>query len=54
MSPMAWHSGPIPSLEKSIEEKDWFKGVVLSATWLERYGYLRLKDFFCFKKHKSR
>ena len=52
MSPMAWHTGPIPSLEKTIEEKDWFKGIVLSATWLERYGYQKLKEYFTSKEIK--
>ena len=45
MSPMAWHTGPIPSLEKAIEQKDWFKGIVLSVTWLERFGYQKLNEY---------
>ena len=50
---MAWHRGPIPSLENAIEEKDWFKGLVLSVTWLERFGYLKLKKCFALKEIKS-
>ena len=42
--------GPIRSLEETIREKDWFKGIVLSATHLERQGILKLKDHFKFKK----
>lgn len=52
MTPIAWHTGPIPSLENTIKEKDWFKGIVLSATMLERYGCLMLKEQFASKQTK--
>lgn len=38
--------GPGPSLVKAIKEsktEGWFKGVILSAVYLEHYGYLKLR-----------
>lgn len=43
---MAWDRGPIPIIERVIDDRDWFKAVVFSAIQLERYGYLAIKEYF--------
>jgi len=46
MARMAWYdTSQISILETAIEESDWFTAVVLSATQLERHGYLATKDY---------
>ena len=37
---------PITTLEKTIKNKDYFKGLVLSATYFEHFGLMRLKERF--------
>ena len=37
---------PITTLEKSIANNEWFKGIVLSATYFEHFGLMRLKERF--------
>lgn len=37
---------PIYTLKETIKDEDWFKGIVLSATYLERYGILKLKEHY--------
>lgn len=36
----------IAILKRAIEDEDWFTAVVLSATQLERHGYLEIKAYF--------
>ena len=49
MTPVVWNHGPIPMLEEAHNEakntKNWFKAVVYSAIYLEKYGYLSIKDY---------
>ena len=33
-------------LRKTLEEKRWFEGVVLSTTYFEHYGFEKLKNHF--------
>jgi hypothetical protein len=35
---------PIRALEETIKHKEWFKGVVLSATYFEHFGLEKLKE----------
>ena len=43
---MAWYdTAQISKLKKAREELDWFTAIVLSATQLERHGYLAIKEY---------
>lgn len=43
---MAWYdTAQLSILEKAREESDWFTAIVLSATQLERHGYLATKEY---------
>lgn len=43
---MAWYdTAQISTLTTAIETSDWFTAIVLSATQLERHGYLAIKDY---------
>lgn len=48
MTPAVWDYGPIPMLEEALNEakntKNWFKAMVYSAIYLEKYGYLSVKN----------
>ena len=37
---------PIKTLKKTIKDKEWFKGIVLSVTYFEHFGVLKLKEHF--------
>ena len=37
---------PIKTLREAIENKEWFKGIVLSVTYFEHFGLLKLKEHF--------
>ena len=37
---------PIKTLEETIKNKEWFKGIVLSVTYFEHFGVLKLKEHF--------
>ena len=37
---------PIKTLEETIKNKEWFKGIVLSVTYFEHFGVLQLKEHF--------
>ena len=46
MARMAWYdTAQISKLEKARNESDWFTAIVLSATQLERHGYLEIKEY---------
>jgi len=46
MANMAWYdTAQIFKIKKAKEEKEWFTAVVLSATQLERHGYLKVKEY---------
>jgi hypothetical protein len=45
MVQMAWDRGPIPIIERAIDDRDWFKAIVFSAIQLERYGYFVVKEY---------
>lgn len=40
--------------DEAKENTDWFKAVVLTATQLERHGYIALKDYFISLKANPR
>lgn len=41
---VAWmDTAQLAALERAIEEEDWFTAIVLSATQLERHGYLEIR-----------
>lgn len=43
---MAWYDdAQLSKIDKAREESDWFTAIVLSATQLERHGYLALKEY---------
>jgi len=52
--PIAWNRGPIDNLEKELEKAkettDWFSAIILTTTQLERYGYLKIKEYLERKK----
>ncbi len=37
---------PIHSLKDSLENHDWFKGLILSTTFLEMFGFLSLRTYY--------
>lgn len=37
---------PIKTLREAIKNKEWFKGIVLSVTYFEHFGLLKLKEHF--------
>jgi hypothetical protein len=37
---------PIRILKDSLENHDWFKGLILSATFLEMFGFLSLRIYY--------
>ena len=49
MTPVVWNHGPIPVLEEALNEakntKDWFEAMLYSAIYLEKYGYLSIKNY---------
>ena len=46
MVKMAWYdTAQILALKHAIRKKDWFTAIVLSATQIERHGYLEIKAF---------
>ncbi len=46
MVQMAWYdTAQILALEHAVRKEDWFTAIVLSATQLERHGYLEIKDY---------
>ena len=43
---MAWYdTAQIPVIEAAMERKDWFTAIVLTATQLERHGYLEVIEY---------
>ena len=47
--PTAWNRGPIPDLERRLEEakktKDWFNAIIHSAIQLEKFGYIAVREY---------
>lgn len=42
---MAWYdTAQLSTLEGARKESDWFTAIILSATQLERHGYLAIKE----------
>ena len=37
---------PIKTLKETIKSKEWFKGIVLSVTYFEHFGLLKLREHF--------
>lgn len=37
--------GPLKTLEKAMDDEDWFRGIVLSATYFEAYGKFKIKEY---------
>ena len=37
---------PIKTLRETVKSKEWFKGIVLSVTYFEHFGVLKLKEHF--------
>ena len=37
---------PIKTLKEAIKNNEWFKGIVLSVTYFEHFGLLKLKEHF--------
>lgn len=37
---------PVRALQETIDQKDWFKGIIMSATYFERLGIKKLKERF--------
>jgi len=37
---------PIETLEATITNEEWFKGIVLSSTYFEHFGLMKLKEHF--------
>jgi len=37
---------PIKVLQEAINQKDWFRGIIMSATFFERLGIKKLKEHF--------
>lgn len=36
--------GPLKTLKEAMKDKDWFRGIVLSATYFEAYGKLKIRE----------
>jgi hypothetical protein len=44
---------PIDLLKEAIENKKWFEGLILSATFFELFGFITLKTYYEVKKGKT-
>ena len=43
---VVYRISPINTLREAIKNNEWFKGIVLSVTYFEHFGLLRLKEHF--------
>ena len=37
--------GPLKTLKKAMDDGDWFRGIVLSATYFEAYGKFKIREY---------